>query len=76
MITAGRKAAEPPACTGGPVPVYRYQLETAILDMVAKRGRKVYMFTGCESQTTKGIPWGRRVIALVLMDLQEEKAFW
>lgn len=76
MITAGRKAAEPPACTGGPVPVYRYQLERAMLDLVAKRGRKIYMFPGCESQTAEGIPWGGRVIAVVLMDLQEEKAFW
>lgn len=37
-----------------------YQLETEILDMVTKRGRKIYMFTGCESQTAEGILWGMR----------------
>ena len=40
---SSRKAAEPPACTGGPVPVYRHQIEREMLDLVAKRGRKIYV---------------------------------
>ena len=37
-----------------------YQLETAILDKVAKRRRKTCMFTECESLTTEGILCGMR----------------